>query len=324
MLLTSSYVNWLRRYPLAIVFTGNNYVGFGTLSTFLRAYLAAGGRVLLTGQDIGWYYGEYLGDTLFPLITGAGYVQDDLYGDLGGPPSPTAMGDNLFSGFLAGRIYDFSSAGDGAGNQSAVDEVAARFYNDVDAYPILSTVPVTTVSSLGHLGTRISSEPTLERLAGREPWTKLGYRVAYLSFGLEGVNNNTGYNTREDLLKRLLDWLQAEVQVTPGQPEFFAPAPYAAALVTATVSTNVITTGVDVQTPNMFLCRWDFGDGTPVQVTEADGNVCAAYHGYRAFGRYPVRVEVTDIFGHKAVSDVFYVQVGYRVYLPLVTRNYGP
>jgi len=322
MLLTSSYVNWLRRYPLAIVFTGDGYT-FGTLSTFLRAYLAAGGRVLLTGQDIGWYYGEYLGDTLFPLITGAGYVQDDLYGDLGGPPSPTAMGDNLFSGFLAGRIYDFSSAGDGAGNQSAVDEVAARFYNDVDAYPILSTVPVTTVSSLGHLGTRLSSEPTLERMAGREPWTKLGYRVAYLSFGLEGVNNNTGYNTREDLLKRLLDWLQAEVQVTPGQPEFFAPAPYAAALVTATVSTNVITTGVDVQTPNMFLCRWDFGDGTPVQVTEADGNVCAAYHGYSAFGHYPVRVEVTDIFGHKAVSDVFYVQVGYRVYLPLVTRNYS-
>jgi len=323
MLLTSSYVNWLRRYPLAIVFTGDNYVGFGTLSTFLRAYLAAGGRVLLTGQDIGWYYVENLGDTLFPLITGAYYAQDSLYGDLGGPPSPTAVGDNLFSGFLAGRIYDFSFAGDGAGNQLAVDEGAAAFYSDVDAYPILSTVPVTTASSLGHLGTRISSEPTLERLAGNEPWTKLGHRVAYLSFGLEGVNNNTGYNTREDLLKRLLDWLQAEVEVTPGQPEFFAPAPYAAALVTATVSTNVITTGVDVETPNTFICRWDFGDGTPVQTTVADGDVCAAYHGYSAFGRYPVRVEVTDIFGHKAVSDVFYVQVGYRLYLPLVTRNYS-
>ncbi len=323
MLLTSSYINWLRRYPLAIVFTGDGYT-FGTLSTFLRAYLAAGGRVLLTGQDIGWYYVGYLGDTLFPLITGAGYVQDDLYGDLGGPPSPTAVGDNLFSEFLAGRIYDFSFAGDGAGNQEFVDEVTAGFYSDVDAYPILSTTPVTTVLSLGHLGTRISSEPTLERLAGTEPWTKLGYRVAYLSFGLEGVNNDTGYNTREDLLKRLLDWLRAEVSVTPGQPEFFAPAPYAAALVTATVSTNVITTGVDVETPNSFICRWDFGDGTPIQTTLADGNICAAVHGYRAMGRYPVRVEVTDIFGHKAVSNVFYVQVGYRLYLPLVVRNAGP
>ena len=322
MLLTTSYVNWLRRYPLAVVFTGDNYFdGFGTLSTFLRAYLAAGGRVLLTGQDIGWFYEP---DPLFPLVTGAGYVQDDLYGGLGGPPRPTAAGDNLYSGFLAGRIYDFSFGGDGANNQWAVDEVAARFYSDVDAYPILSTTPVTTVRSIGHLGTRMSSEPTLERLAGTEPWTKLGYRVAYLSFGLEGVNNNTGYNTREDLMKRLLDWLRAEVSVTPGRPEFFAPAPHAAVLVTATISTNVITTGVNIPTPNRFVCRWDFGDGTPIQTTAASDNVCAAYHGYRTMGRYPVRVEVTDIFGHKAVSDVFYVQVGYRLFLPLVVRNFGP
>ncbi|MCX7856096.1 MAG: S8 family serine peptidase, partial [Anaerolineae bacterium] len=135
MLLTTSYVNWLRRYPLAIVFTGDNYLGFGTLSTFLRAYLAAGGRVLLTGQDIGYFYGA---ETIFPLVTGARYVQDSLYG-AGGPPRPTAAGDNLYSGFLAGRIYDFSFGGNGANNQWAVDEVAAQFYVDVDAYPILST-----------------------------------------------------------------------------------------------------------------------------------------------------------------------------------------
>ena len=322
MLLTASYVNWLRKYPLAIIFTGDNYLGFGALSTFLRAYLAAGGRVLITGQDVGWYYAEALGDFLFPLVTGAAYVQDSLYP--AGPPRPTAAGDSLFSSFLAGRIYDISAGGDGAGNQRSVDEVNAAFYSDVDAYPLLSSVPVTTASGLGHLGTRMSSEPTLERVKGAAPWTKLGYRVAYLSFGLEGVNNNTGYGTREDLMKRLLDWLRAEVGVTPGQPEYFTPAPHSAVLVTATVSTNVITTGVDIVTPNGFLCRWDFGDGTAPQVTVASGNVCAAYHGYPAFGRYPVRVEVTDIFGHKAVSDIFYVRVGYPVYFPLVTRSRTP
>ena len=325
MLLTASYVNWLRKYPLAIIFTGDNYLGFGALSTFLRAYLAAGGRDLITGQDVGWWYDFFLSDSLFRLVTGAAYLQSSLY-PTAGPPQPTAAGDSLFSPFLAGRIYDISisAGGDGAGNQVFVDEVVAGFFNDVDAYPLLSSVPVPTALGPGHLGTRMSSEPTLERVKGTAPWTRLGYRVAYLSFGLEGVNNTTGYGTREDLMKRLLDWLRAEVGVAPGQSEFFAPAPHSAVLVTATVSTNVITTGVDIDTSNWFLCRWDFGDGTAPQVTEAMDNVCAAYHGYPAFGRYPVRVEVTDIFGHKAVSDIFYVRVGYPAYLPLVMRQSTP
>jgi hypothetical protein len=52
----------------------------------------------------------------------------------------------------------------------------------------------------GTLGTRMSSAPTIERAKGESPWTHLGFRTIWLSFGLIGVNNNTGFNTREDLL----------------------------------------------------------------------------------------------------------------------------
>ena len=47
----------------------------------------------------------------------------------------------------------------------------------------------------------------------------------------------------------------------------------------------------------------------------------SAVHVYEATGTYFVQVEVTDAYGHTAVSDPVQVQVGYVIYLPMVVRD---
>ncbi len=294
--------NQARLYSKVIYFTGDA----GTCSnlsgnqTALRNYLANGGRMLITGQDIGaldalLYY--YYGVTFNPeLFFGASYVQDALYETT--TPVPTVSGDNMFSSYLAGQLYDISEAGDGAGNQASVDEIVAQFYNDVDALPILLSSPVKTAMGYGHLGTRMSSEPTIERVKKTAPWTPLGYRTQYLSFGLEGVNNNTGFNTREELLDRLLAWLDDEVTITFTSPTTVSAAPFAPVTVSvdAAVSVETTTTGFE---NSILAYRWDFGDGTAIQVTD----VPQAVHGYARAGTYTIYAEAVDAFGHKAVTS---------------------
>lgn len=294
--------NQARMYSKVIYFTGDA----GTCSnlsgnqTALRNYLANGGRMLITGQDIGaldallnYYYAVSFNPELF---FGASYVQDALYEAT--TPVPTISGDNMFSSYLAGQLYDISEAGNGAGNQASVDEIIAAFYDDVDALPILLSSPVKSALAYGHLGTRMSSEPTIERVKKTASWTPLGYRTEYLSFGLEGVNNDTGFNTREELLDRLLSWLDDEVTISFTSPTTASAAPYAAVTVSvdAAVSIETTTTGFE---NSILYYRWDFGDGTAVQTTEEP----EAVHGYARPGTYTVYAEAVDAFGHKAVTS---------------------
>ncbi len=308
--------NQLRRYSKVIYFTGDMGCG-GDLSFFptsLRNYLANGGRMLITGQDIGFWDDFYLtnfGASFNPqLFFGAGYVQDNLYS--ASTPVPAVVGDNAFSSYLAGQSYDLrTTTGDGAHNQTSVDEIVAQFYTDVDALPILTTSAVTTTLELGHLGTRMSSEPTIERVKGEELWTHLGYQTELLSFGLEGVNNNTGFNTREELLDRLLAWLDDTVTVSFNAPSYFVSATNTTLTVTASTSVTTTTTGL---VNDIVLYRWDFGDGTPIQTTSTP----SAVHGYTN-DTYTAYVEAQDAFGHRAVAHVT-VQASIRLYLPLVAK----
>jgi len=288
-----------RLYPKVIYFTGAAGCG-GDLSFYyddLRNYLASGGKMLITGQDIAalddFIVNRY-GVSFNPaLLFGAAYVQDSLYA--GAVPVPAIGGDNTFSTYLMGQTYDISPTGNGAGNQTSVDEIEAQFYSDVDAFPILSSAPVTSTKKMGTVGTRMSSEPSIERVKGAA-WTRLGYRSEFLSFGLEGVNNNTGFNTREQLLDRLLTWMDDEITLHITSPSSFAVAPYAPVTATVEAATSVVTTTTGFVN-NILAYRWDFGDGTPIQVTTTPW----AAHGYAAAGTYTLYVEAVDGFAHRAV-----------------------
>jgi len=309
--------NQMRRYSKVVYFSGDPGCGvLGAYTNLLRNYLAQGGKMLITGEDIGWFFSPNWFDagSSLALYFGAAYVQDSLF-DVPNKPIPAMTGDTAYSTYLAGQSYDIHGTGDGAGNQVSVDEIAARFYNDVDSLPILYGAPVTNTMQYGHVGTRMSSEPTIERVKGMAPWTTLGYRTQYLSFGLEGVNNDTGFNTREELLDRLLNWMDDEVSVQFTAASFKASGPYAPATVTVNATTSVTTTTTGY-TNEVLLYRWDFGDGSPIQTT----TVPTATHGYANFGFYQVYVEVTDGFGHKAVAGPVVVEVGSHLYLPIVIR----
>ena len=288
--------NQARRYSKVLYFTGDA----GTCSNLdytgaqLQSYLSGGGKMVATGQDIAALNYGNGGIVNFALTFGEGVVQNSLYP--GNPPVPSMTGDNVFSSYLMNTYYDISPNGDGAGNQTSVDEIRAALYPDMDALPILVSSPVTNTALWGQLGTRMSSEPTIERVKGAA-WTHLGYRTEFLSFGLEGVNNNTGFNTREDLLDRLFGFLDDEVSLTITSPSMVTAAPWTPVTATVSAATSVVTTTTGFVNEIQYY-RWDFGDGTSIQTT----NKPMAPHGYAHSGIYNVYVEVGDSFGHKAVA----------------------
>jgi PKD repeat protein len=90
---------------------------------------------------------------------------------------------------------------------------------------------------------------------------------------------------------------------------YSAPQSFAFVDFSATMTSTV---GADV-----VAYRWDFGDGSSYVTTSGP----AASHQYQTPGPYLARVEVTDEYGHTAVSDPVRVAVGHLMYLPFVARN---
>lgn len=127
----------------------------------------------------------------------------------------------------------------------------------------------------------------------------------YFAFGLEGVNNNTGFNTREDLLRTALHWawdvptVSVEVKKAPvGQVTQF----------TVTAGSTFDAKGVTY--------RWDFGDGSPFTNAYTSRTVG---HVYEKPGTYTVRVEVTNELGAKTIYT-FQVRIGIATFLPLIYK----
>jgi len=317
----------LDKYDKVIVYTGD-YGGTGFLGPDLylldaleandfRNYLAAGGKALVMGQDA-------LGDivmrfnalgTVDPLagyMRGAGDIPllDGVYG--APPPQPSAVGLEELTPFLKGVVLDLSVGGDGAGNQSRVDEVDWINYVDLDTRPLFE-VPNTVVGTVesGYVATRSSYEPTLERVMDpfNVPQEPVSWRVAFFGFGLEGVNSDTGYTTREGLLGALFDWMDDEVTVAFDEPSYFVPADFGFVDLDATLTSSLGATAV--------YYRWDFGDGTGIAIT-TDPTVS---HQYLERGLYWAHVEAMDVYGHHAVSDPVMVMVGYHLYMPIMSRN---
>jgi hypothetical protein len=160
------------------------------------------------------------------------------------------------------------------------------------------------------VATRSSFEPTLERVQNpyAVPQEPVSWRVGYTGFGLEGVNDDTGYVTRADLVDLLFQWLDDQVAVAFDQGSYFVQSDFGLAHLSATMTSSM--------DGDAAYYRWDYGDGSDIEYTAGD-NVS---HQYQRCGFYTAWVEAMDAFGHKAVGEPVQVEVCTHLYLPIVVR----
>jgi uncharacterized repeat protein (TIGR01451 family) len=142
----------------------------------ITGYLSAGGRLFLTGQDVGFLDGSGL---LYYWPYYQQYLKAQFTEDASGIWTLRGTPGDLF----AGLTITITGSG-GADNQNYPDVIAVL---DLDA-----AAPVFAYQGGGYGGVRAS--------------TCLDYRTLYLSFGFEAINDRA---TRREIMSRTLDWLAA-------------------------------------------------------------------------------------------------------------------
>ncbi len=222
--------------------------------------------------------------------------------------------NNVPSGELRGQVPSTAVAGDGAGNQNYMDELATKPFKSPDnpeellPYTALLRYPGPNNKQDGVLAMAHRAQPILEN-----PGIAYLGRSVFTTFGLEGVNNVSGATSREDLLGLLLRWAADEPTVTISETTIISN--------NSNLTTFMATVSSPVTDTTGSTYRWDFGDGTPI-AGPYTANV--AGHTYAVCGTYTVRVEATDSYGNKAIGErVFDIteQCGeHRVYMPLISR----
>jgi len=313
----------LSQYKAIVYHTGDNYYpdGYFTVPTPLTIrdqdrlveYANQGGTILAFGPDLASVLGATTSSNahfFYSAILGAEYLQDSINAEevyTNTAQLMTGLPDTLFTN----ASFDISGMGDGAANQYYIDEIKMTCNEpDHPAY-CAAYVPLLKYSIGGNhvedgyvaLGHR--DFPTLERSGV----SYLG-KSMYFTFGLEGVNDDTGFNTRADLLGSALAWAwdepQGSITATPGLPGEVT-------LFTAEVESEFGADGVTY--------RWDFGDGTPF--TEAYTSATAG-HTYAEPGIYTVRVQITNELGTTIIVEMA-VRIGMKsIYMPLIPTNSNP
>ncbi len=300
-------VEILLEYPVIIWLTGDNVHadGYFALSTPLTAidqsilarYLDSGGRLLAIGQNLA-EASDVNADpdptwgrsALYHGYLSAHWLQSSLYDPEGEdlqPPSEDVAVVGHPGTFLAGVQIDLGPTGDGAGNQTSVDEVAPGGTPDLqDAHlvtPILATLAGMPVGA-GYVGLAKACEPTLEADAPCD------YRTVYLSFGLEGMNENRGRTTRPELLDIILRWLLDEVTVTSSDAVWAPNEPFALSCEASSSQGAAISS-----------YRWRADVGTAVSSTVTEDASLTVNVGQK--GSYTFAVQATDSLGHSAVTS---------------------
>jgi hypothetical protein len=125
----------------------------------ISRYLAAGGRLLLSGQDVAFYDGSWAFHPYFNRLN-AVYLADDV-------PSRRVVG--VPGTLLAGRAFSIAG-GDGADNQGLVDVVGLRN------------------ADLGLPVARYQGDESPNAWAGVYAGSCLPYRSALYAFGLEAID----------------------------------------------------------------------------------------------------------------------------------------
>ena len=150
--------------------------GFIGAEDAIIGYLSAGGRLLLSGQDIGYLDGGDWGDfAYYTDYLKAGFVRDS---------ANIWTLDGVSADLFSGTTITIAGSG-GADNQLYPDEISVT---DPD-----SAAPVFVYRGNGYGGIRIG--------------TCLDYRVIYLAFGFEAINERS---SRQAVMEQALAWLVAD------------------------------------------------------------------------------------------------------------------
>ena len=188
--------------------------GWSSSQVNLQSYLDNGGKLFISGQDIGYYSGE---STFFSDYLHATFVQDDtdLYGLNG------VSGDPISDG-----LYLAISGGDGANNQfypSEIDPIAPAV--SIFTYDPSATMALgepTLMEEARAKPERGFEEPYLKRVRKSEKPTEGAklqgivssgtgairvdtetYKAVYFAFGFEAINSAAD---RQLVMERVLDW----------------------------------------------------------------------------------------------------------------------
>jgi subtilisin family serine protease len=298
-------------YGAVVYFTGDNYTDGlpeGDQSD-LNSYFRYGGAVIGAGQDLAAALGSnaFDGGTFFYNSSlGGNWLADSV---VPATVTETIVLSSTGSLPMAGLNVDVGTAGNGAGNQSSIDEIDNipftipppgfddPSYNRVRYTPIFA-YPAASNQVSGTVGMAHSDQPMLEK-----PGLAYDGRAIYTAFGYEGVNEDTGYTTRAELLQQSLDyvWDDGEASI-----DFDVDM----SMLSFTAAFTSTTTGV---TGHSY--RWDFGDGTAYTAPSSSNSVS---HLYYMPGEYDVRVEVTDSIGNRFLATVTVLFDGYGLALPLI------
>ena len=266
--------------------TGDDYTT--TLSAAdqaeLAAFLDGGGRLFISGQDIGYdikaeaFYADYLH---------AAFVQDDvgLGGVLGLPTSPVGFG---FSFNIQG--------GSGANNQAYPSEVDVLAPGQ-PAFMYDETVPGAAASANRMVKNSVSGNAITS--SGTAGLTVDGaYKLVYFSFGFEAIDDA---GTRTAVMSRVLDWLQGypEIAHEPlGDTEDTENAYHVGAFITSDFFT------LD---PSTFAVVYDVGTG-PVSLPMDPTGTLDEYHAYIPAQPVETLVEyyitASDVEGHTSTHPM--------------------
>ncbi len=168
----------LTSYDIVVWSAPEDAPGYIGAEGVITGYLSAGGRLLLSGQDIGFVDGG--GGGLF----WSAYYQDYLKARFVHDDAPVRVLEGLEGDIFAGLTITIAGPG-GADNQDYPDVVAVA---DPGA-----AVPVLVYRDDGCGGMRVS--------------TCLDYRVVYFAFGFEAINDRAA---RREVMDRALAWLVAD------------------------------------------------------------------------------------------------------------------
>ncbi len=265
-------------FETVVWFTGNDYTTTLTATdqAEIAAYLDGGGRLFITGQDIGY---DIRTDAFYTNYLHATYVQDDVgLGAVIGDPSS-----------LVGSGFSFDiQGGSGANNQgypSEIDPIAPA----ATAFTYNELVPMGTVTghdlSKGQVGSNtINSSGTAGLTVDNGT-----YKLVYFAFGFEAIADET---TRGALMARILDWLLGypEITHTPLGDTEDTVNPYRV--------TAYITEGAFALDPSTFAVVYDVGAG-PLPVMMTATGVPDEYEAY-----IPAQPLDTEVYYYITAADV--------------------
>jgi hypothetical protein len=322
----------MKRAAAVIYFTGANLNDFSsensiserlqgpitaTDSSTLHQYLVGGGHVFITGEgavlSVPLFMAYVLG--VVPDLTSLYDTDTNDFAQTGtvSPPKPSTYPDSgtlaykRVGPFLGLKPIDLSSSGDGARtNLAQYSQLIGDFVgvsglqpvsgNNVDGLgPVYGQFAMAAPkklippkAGLQETGVTASNEPSFLN-------PKIGYkgRSVVFSFGFEGINNNTGYATREQVLKRIFQWFNDKPSAS------VVPVHYPSGKTVrlrARLKSNVGAKGGAYQ--------WQIGLKTLATTSKP------TTYRFPHAGTFRARVLVTDTMGHAAMSRWVKLRVG--------------